>query len=427
MDINLKYLEICKKLFEEKVSHLVSKPYKRKDLLFLADEIYEKTNILLSLSTLVRLWSESYKSVPQIKTLDALCIYMGYKNWYDFKSQQKDPDLRSFRQEVSQRKRFNIKKNKITIYTGGFIMLGLAFLIISISRNARYNNEDIAFRLDTIQSTGIPATVKFYLNIPVKKNQDFMLYTDNYNKSNIKVDGSVKSISTTYIFPGIFRPKLYYNDKIIKESPILITTDNWQCIITYERKKFRPIIVNNKDIYDSGYLHITPEMLDKYHVRVFENLHEINYVKVGNVGPIENNNFIFETRIKNSIDYGARPCQGVYIYILCENGDFQIPFCQPGYISSKKAIIGDIELKGVTTDLSAFGCNMSEFQNIRIVNSNQKLSTFRNNKFLKSFPYDKPLGKIVGFKFKFLGCGTVEYVRLLDENEKPVLDNTFKL
>ena len=82
------YIKRCKELVEEKLDWGDSREWKQRDYEFLSDLIYEKANIMLSLSTLKRVWNKDYSSLPRQSTLDALAIFLDYKSWNDFKKNQ---------------------------------------------------------------------------------------------------------------------------------------------------------------------------------------------------------------------------------------------------------------------------------------------------------------------------------------------------
>lgn len=78
----------CKRLIEEKFQFGNGHDeVRQRDLEYLADRIEEKSGILLSLSTLKRLWKKDYGKMPHPTTLQALVSVLGYKDWQEFKQQ----------------------------------------------------------------------------------------------------------------------------------------------------------------------------------------------------------------------------------------------------------------------------------------------------------------------------------------------------
>lgn len=57
----------------------------------LSDSIHERTGILLSPTTLKRVWGYLDENVnPRLHTLDTLCRYAGWNGWHDFTDNQHD-------------------------------------------------------------------------------------------------------------------------------------------------------------------------------------------------------------------------------------------------------------------------------------------------------------------------------------------------
>lgn len=80
------YIALCKQLIEEKLQFGNGHgEVRQRDLEYLADTIEEKSGILLSLSTLKRLWKKDYDKMPHPTTLQALVSVLGYKDWPEFK------------------------------------------------------------------------------------------------------------------------------------------------------------------------------------------------------------------------------------------------------------------------------------------------------------------------------------------------------
>ena len=63
-----------------------------KDFDFLKEKIYERLNILVSSTTLKRLWGYLDESVtPREKTLDVLTQFLGYRDWKEYTQHANNP------------------------------------------------------------------------------------------------------------------------------------------------------------------------------------------------------------------------------------------------------------------------------------------------------------------------------------------------
>ena len=80
-----RFIDLCKKQVAQKFSFGNGQGYTQRDLEILSIYIEEKTGVIISLSTLKRLWKDNYKQSPQIATLNALAIILEYKDWQTFK------------------------------------------------------------------------------------------------------------------------------------------------------------------------------------------------------------------------------------------------------------------------------------------------------------------------------------------------------
>ena len=72
--------ELCQKAGVGDMQNMV-----QRDFEFLCEGIESSTGVLISLSTIKRLFNGQFSRLPQIATLDAVCSFIGYKNWQDFR------------------------------------------------------------------------------------------------------------------------------------------------------------------------------------------------------------------------------------------------------------------------------------------------------------------------------------------------------
>ena len=89
--------QLCKEI-ETALNHKIKTP---KDFDFLRENIYSRLNVLVSRTTLMRVWGYLSEGVtPRVSTLSILAEFLGYRNWEDYcqnvalpKSQQSSPVL----------------------------------------------------------------------------------------------------------------------------------------------------------------------------------------------------------------------------------------------------------------------------------------------------------------------------------------------
>ena len=83
---------LCKKEGFENLETLV-----QRDFEFLSDRIEAKTGVVISLSTMKRLSNGQFSRLPQVATLNAICQYIGYESWQEFK---KDKETQKSKENV---------------------------------------------------------------------------------------------------------------------------------------------------------------------------------------------------------------------------------------------------------------------------------------------------------------------------------------
>lgn len=429
MDEDFKYLEYCILLLEKKVSNVITKPYKRKDYIYLTDDIYDKTNILLNYVTLKRLWELDIGSIPQIKTLDAISIYLGFKSWYDFKLNTDLNNILNITLEKKKKKSGSwIKSPNFFYYSGVLLVILLGVFILKSyqqKKRVKYDDDRIVFEAtEKVISGGTPTTVMFNYDLAGFEGSDFRFYPDNFIKKREKLFPGNKKISCIYVLPGVHRAKLYYKDRIVKQQNVYIPTNNWQTFVNKSESSSLPIPVTDTTVKNGGLVFVTPEIVNKHGINGNFDYYDVHYLYVKDFGNNDGDHFKLETKIKNDYVEGYMKSQYSKVCLIAENGNIEIPFCGPGYGIVLKLILCEIKKRGSSEDLSFFCCDLMQYQKINIINNNKKVSVYRNDKFLSSFEYKEPMGRILGIKYFFYGCGSVDYVRLSNkENEVLFSDN----
>ncbi len=91
-----------------------------KDFSELASEIHKKTGILLSVSTLKRIWGRvQYSSIPNRSTLDTLSQYLGYTGWIDYTKSTSEKKQKLY--SIVQKKHLIISVITLLILGTGYV------------------------------------------------------------------------------------------------------------------------------------------------------------------------------------------------------------------------------------------------------------------------------------------------------------------
>jgi hypothetical protein len=136
------------------------------------------------------------------------------------------------------------------------------------------------------------------------------------------------------------------------------------------------------------------------------------------LGALMNNNFVFETRLKNDFDEGISACMRVEVLRQCKDDIIIIPL-------AAKACVGDLfvyacgkSLSSKDTDLSNLGCDLREWNHLKVETVNKKMSIYVNDRLACSFEFPNDPTGIVGVQYRFNGPGAVKDARFEGAGEE---------
>lgn len=423
------YLALCREKIEEKLGWGSSEQWTHADFLAASENISEEAHINLSVTTIKRLWGKvNYKGSPSVSTLNALAVYLGYENWKDFKLDQDEKleegaelfqdagevifqgrDL----EERKEKQRPKIKPGKIPLLSI-LIFLTLAILFYSAKNKGevKVTPGKIVFNSEPL-AKGIPNTVVFNYDI---SNLDFdsAFIQQNWDaRRRQRIYKENKQITSVYYYPGHFNAKLVINDKVIKEHGLLIPSRGWLGLVDREGST-APVYIKEQDLKGKGTLHAPVDVLEAKNIDTGKDF-SLTYSNAREFG-IKGDHFSLETAIRNNPDNGGGICQESVILIDGEKGIFWLPLSSLGCVGNISLQFGEVFVSGKTTDLSAFGADLSKWNFISLQVKNQNVEILLDDQLIYSVEYKEPIGKIMGINFRFQGAGEVDYVRLKDEN-----------
>ncbi len=429
------YIEECKRLIEEKF-HFVHGPspdkngngsLRQRDLEYLADSIEEYSGVKLSLSTLKRLWKKDYDQTPHASTLDALVSILGYKSWQEFKLNHQPL------QEIAVGPPTERKARRIfSPWTLLPVILAAAVITWLIAFRSGKGDKikpivrgPVAFSGNKTVSQGVPNTVIFNYDVSNVEADSFFFQQSWNNMEKVRIDPKGHSYSNIYYYPGFHKAKLIANDSILKRFRVHITTDGWLPIVGYRSdgdnmpvyvKKYKPSAdgtfhINNDDLIASKVDLNKNFSLSYFNIREFENTHS--------------DNFSVDTRVKCDSSINT-PCPGYELVIMCEEHIFFVRMMHKGCERDVALKMGEVVLNGMSTDLSAFGRDMYQWQNVKVDVVNKKANISVDGKNVYTVDFKNDLGKIVGLAYHFNGTAAIDYVRLNNGDGKMVYNDEFE-
>jgi hypothetical protein len=422
---DIELIDTCRKLIEEKFHLPGNGSWRQRDFQYLSDLILDRTGARISLSTLKRIWKDPYNHLPQLYTLNALAQVLEFNSWNDFKHMQSpaSPDTFTYKKDqpllaAHPSKRYLVIFLMILVLA----ILGIAWFFTS---DNKINPDDIVFKSRKNISAGVPNTVVFEYDISKTEADSALIQQSWDERFRAKVSKKDHWQTFIYYYPGYHTARLIIDRKVVKTEKVNISTNGWECLVDGDVAPKTPYYVPGKSIINDGRLYVSKQALLNNEIPVAEKEFRVNFFNVGNLKPVNSDNFHFETRVRNNLADGALVCQYTQINLICENGFVSLPFCNPGCASNIHLHVSDVFKNGKNFDLSAFGTDLSDWRKIRIQSQNKNMTVFVDDKPVYNLIYSKDLGRIAGFHFNFFGCGAVDDIQLKDGKQQIIYNETF--
>jgi hypothetical protein len=359
-------------------------------------------------TTLKRIFGRlKYDSAPTLSTLNALAQYAGYVDWQDFKHHVDRP----VGQETISVIRAPKRKSKHLIFgLAGLLILVAGVLVFFLSAGRRhilYDSAQFEFSANKIKTEGVPNSVIFHYTALVKPDSLFIVQTWDISRKAL-VLADKHEHSAIYYYPGFFKAKLIADGQIVKTQDLWITSGGWLCLLEEQPV---PVYFKKEQCQQNGIVEVNEAMLvphrrssGKPRVRIFNQ---------GDLGELMNDNFTFETMVKNNFDDGTNACHNAQVLIQCKDDVIIIPL-------AAKSCVGDLSLyfcgwhaESKSADLSGFGCDLTQWTSLRVETVNKMATIYVNNKktYTLTFP-NEPTG-VVGVQYRFNGAAAVKETRFV--------------
>ncbi len=389
--------------------------WSQKDFDFLSYFIEEKTTCRLSISTLKRIWSNSYQRLPHISTLDALSKTAFDKNWQTFKADSISNGVEKKAGEskdtfVEQRK----KLRKITI---GLVLTIPIILILFGDAKTLQNNQyaakkvdDVAFGYRKTLKNQLPNTVVFTYDIDAIDADRFFLQQSWDTSRKVEIFKGNKERTDIYYIPGYFTAKLLADDEIIKETPVHVVYEDW---FIAARQPMSRIVTFDKELWlRKDYLGIAKETLGKKGIDIHREL-QLAYYYVKDF-EVDGNNLTYKASFKmdalESVD-----CPIMNIHLQGTNDFYWIMIGNKGCGSELAVRVGDVIYNGKTQDLTSMTTNMYQWNDFEISTIDKNVIIKLNGREVFSTSYEDAIGGIMEISYFFNGLGMIDDVELTDE------------
>jgi hypothetical protein len=445
------YLARCRQLIEEKLAWGSSSTWSHADFVEVSERISEEAGIALSVTTIKRILGKvKYKGSPAASTLNALAIYLGYENWRSFKLSQDDhvidkheeekksadtvsnqsslSELNDSSKQVKFKKQLKSNKHFIPLISGAILLIAVFYFLSGrekgpealsseelVAGNILFNSEPIA--------KGLPNTVVFNYDISAFDFDSAFIQQNWDSRRRQAINREHKQMTSVYYYPGHYNAKLVLNDKVIKEHSLLIATEGWLGMGSRDESADIPVYLPLQKIQKEGALYASPEVLAAHKIDTRKDFY-VGYSNARDFG-VNGDHFMLEASVKNNMEEGGLTCQESFIFIDGEKGVIWFTLSALGCVGNASLRFGDVFVSGQNNDLSAFGTDLSVWNQIKCIVKNKEVEILLNDKRIYSLAYEEPIGKIMGLNFNFHGAGAVDYVRLKDEMGNLVYEDEF--
>jgi hypothetical protein len=411
-------LSKAKELIESKIGWGDSKDWTNQDFVALSEKIQEEISIPLSHVTLKRIWGKvKYESLPNTHTLNTLVQFVGYENWRAFKLQHGNglpPPVSSPLPQADQVKllppRESIYKS-IDVLAAMIILAGCIFTFVQASK-FKLNPQDYSFSSKKVVSVGVPNSVIFDYDATKAPTDNVIIQQSWDSKLRTRVPKDQRQHTSIYYFPDFYKAKLIVGNQVVKEHELFIKSDGWLTAVDVSPV---PVYFKKEEVIADGKLSLSVEKIKSQNIPMQPDIRTTIYGNVGDLGEIYTDKFIFETSVRNDYRQGSSVCQKTNIFLLADDAVTGIPLCAKGCISDIDFYFAGTHISGKKKDLSAFGTDFNNFVKVRVESDKGHGKVFLDDVLAYEIKVDKR-AKMIGIYFLFEGTGSVDYVKLWNEN-----------
>ncbi|RYE27026.1 MAG: hypothetical protein EOP45_02530 [Sphingobacteriaceae bacterium] len=406
-------LLICRHLIEQSVKWGDSRTWSNDDFEQLSKLIFEKTKVQLSLSTLKRIWGKvRYESRPTTATLNTLARFVDYGSWRELGQQYPTKEVaEELVPVVDLVEHSKIQTSKFYRYAG--IVCGISLVLLCsylFTRQKRLREATATLKFSSRKvSDELPNSVVFQYDVS-GFNADSVFIQQSWDparRERVPDDG--KTYTSIYYRPGYFQAKLIVDHEIKKETVVFIKTKGWKGIID---KKPVPVYLSKEETIHPGYLGIADTVMQQKNGSPILNDTWVKFSNVREFQGIDAGNFTLETTLRNTSTAGVSVCAKTNLVILGTGKAIVVPLSRKGCIADIGLLTGERWIDGKDHDLSAFGCDFSQFQLLKCRVKDHHLNIFLNGKTIFDIEQKQSIGRVVGIRFEFEGSGQVKQVKL---------------
>ena len=203
----------------------------------LSDEISESSGIRISHTTLIRIFKkQSSQNIPQLSTLKALVLYLGYDSWESF--------LQS--NESKTRSLPKAPKRKVK---GNYLFISLLFIVIvsitSLIFTKSSEKKNVVYLELTNDSLNFPQVLTFKYKVPADgfslniTPKSFLPYVTSKKLHKIPLPKEDTIVNSKFTLPDHFAVTITKGNEVYLQEDIKLNTGGWLGIIQSKERKMK--------------------------------------------------------------------------------------------------------------------------------------------------------------------------------------------
>ena len=415
------FLKKCLDLIEEKVSWGPRKSWTTYNFSRLSQDVKAASGITLSTRTLRRLCNNYTSYKPQTATKDALAIYLGFKDWEDFRTGITENNTSGIQKKSSHRGFAKFMANAVKSIWMYVVLILIALLVLIIvyypDLMVRLNSSRVEFT-SNYEVGNAPQRVTFFYDVSRVNSSNLFINENFYDDGKIiPINKNRHYFTSDFTLPDHYSVKILANGERLTCIRIHVITNGWEGVINDQ------YIGRLDHSHSPGTLTYHMDTIARYCNPSAENI--LEYRNIREFGVL-GDNMTLETEIRNLPDSLFRECMETTVQLITLHGRVGFSFVNPGCPPSMlNAEFGDVLLNGEFQDLNAFYQDFSDWRKVSISIHGKHIHVFLEDQEIYSIKYSDPLDEIKGIAFKFMGLGEVNYVTLLDGEGKLVYEDNF--
>jgi transcriptional regulator with XRE-family HTH domain len=388
------------------------KDMRQRDFEYLSERIEESSGILISLSTIKRILNGQYNRLPQVATLNAISIYLGYTDWQAFKSAKLPVSTNSPTSPLPvAEKRPGVRRLPHPILAVGIVLLLLIILLSwnFFSGTPSKDGSDASFSVRKTTQNAIPNTVVFSYDIDRLSGDSFFIQQSWDKNRRVRIDKKSHTLTDIYYEPGYHTAKLFANDRIVKTIDVSIPTDNWFFYSKESLTRGLPAYIHPDHPIHDGILGLDRQTLVANRIDP-EKPQVYLYTWFPTVIKTDADNFRLTARIKMT-EMRNTACPWIMSEVYCQRGFMYCTFTMPGCTGGISAQFGDQVISGKNNDLSALAVDVHQWHQLELFVLHRQVTVSIDGRLVMRKAYTDPAGLITGLGFHSNGLCEVDSIR----------------